>query len=176
MTRAMVDTHVLSYAISEPSSNPKVARTQRDSKALLTSLSEVRVSSIVLLEMLRAPPSVVAKLHASSLFDMLYVEPVDAAIAMAAADILERARNRSYACPRCLNVIGATACPECGQHVSRQLKTHDSLIVATAAVLTDVEILYSCDDGVLELGTFVNTVKVLYPPNLDGPLFSDTDG
>ena len=108
MTRAMVDTHVLSYAISEPSSNPKVARTQRDSKALLTSLSEVRVSSIVVLEMLRAPPSVIAKLHASGLFDMLYVEPVDG--------------------------------------------------------------------GVLELGTFVNTVKVLYPPNLDGPLFSDTDG
>lgn len=115
--------------------------------------------------------------------------PVDASISMAAADILEKARNKGHLCPLCLNVIGASACKQCGQQVSRQQKTHDALIVATAAVLPDVNILYSYDGGVLELGKIVKDMKdmenltVMPPPSIDGPLFDakrpkhdDTDG
>jgi recombinational DNA repair protein RecR len=97
---------------------------------------------------------------------------VDAGIALAAADLLEAARGHQSMCARCLNLTGATACPKCGQQVSRQQKTHDALIVATASVLADVDTLYSYDAGVLALSGFVKNIKVEEPPNLDGPLFS----
>lgn len=103
---------------------------------------------------------------------MLAVEPVDAAIALAAADLLETARGHKGMCTRCYNMAGATACPKCGQQVSHQQKTHDALIVSTASVLADVETLYSYDPGVLALSAFVKNINVEEPPNLDGPLFS----
>lgn len=175
MTPSMVDTQVLSFAIvTEPPTDSKLARMQRDSKALVSSLDEVRVSSVVLLELMRGPPTVVAKVRASGILDLLHVEPIDAAISLVAADLLEMARNRKNTCPRCLNVAGATACPKCGQQVSHQQKTHDALIVATASALADIKTLYSYDPGVLELGGFVKNVTVVFPPNLDGPLFSGT--
>lgn len=43
MTSAMIDTHVLSYAFSELSSDPELARQQQGAKALVTSLATVRV-------------------------------------------------------------------------------------------------------------------------------------
>src|SRR5512134_2117750 len=109
----MVDTQVLSFAIvTEPPTDSKLARMQRDSKALVSSLDEVRVSSVVLLELMRGPPTVVAKVRASGILDLLHVEPIDAAISLVAADLLEMARSRKNTCPRCLNVAGATACPK----------------------------------------------------------------
>jgi hypothetical protein len=56
--------------------------------------------------------------------------------------------------------------------VSRQQKTHDAFIVATASVLADVDTLYSYDPGVLALSDFVKNLHVEEPPNLDGPLFA----
>lgn len=170
----MVDTQVLSFSLStEPSTKGTVLwRQQRDSAALVQSFSEVRVSAIVVFEMLRGPPAVVRKIRSSGILDVLAVEPLDAAISLAAADLLEVARSKVGTCVRCLNVSGATKCPKCGQLVSHQQKAHDALIVATAATLADVDTLYSYDPGVRELSAFVKTIKVLEPPNLDGPLFS----
>jgi predicted nucleic acid-binding protein len=130
------------------------------------------VSSIVVLELMKAPPQIVAKVRTSGILDLLAVEPVDAAIALAAADLLEAARGHKGMCKRCFNMAGATACPKCGQQVSHQQKTHDALIVATASVLFDVDTLYSYDPGVLALSGFVKNVNVKEPPDLDGPLFS----
>jgi len=174
-TFSMVDTQVLSFAlVTEAPRDPKLARMQRDSAALVKSLAEVRVSAVVVLELMRGPPTVVEKVRGSGILDLLHVEPIDAAISLLAADLLEMARNRKNTCPRCLNIAGATACPKCGQQVSHQQKTHDALIVATASVLGDVKTLYSYDPGVLELGEFLKNIAVGHPPNLDGPLFSGT--
>ncbi len=175
MTPSMVDTQVLSFAIvAETPTDPDTARTQRDATALVKSLGEIRVSSDVVLELMRGPPTVVAKVRRSGILDQLYVEPVDAAVSLFAAELLEKARNRKDACPRCFNITGATACPKCGQQVSHQQKMNDALIVATASVLGDVKTLYSYDKGVLKLGEFVKNITVCHPPNLDGPLFSGT--
>ncbi len=168
----MLDCQVLSFAVSSQTAQTREhGQQQRDSEALLKNLSEVRVSSIVVLELLRSPPSVSRKIRTSGILEMLNVEPVDAAISMAAADLLERARGQKDLCSRCFNVRSATACRECGQLVSHQQKTHDALIVATASVLADVEILYSYDPGVFELAKFAPNVRVMHPDNVDGPLF-----
>jgi predicted nucleic acid-binding protein len=170
----MIDTQVLSFGLATEAAakGTTMARQQRDCVALMKSLSAVRVSSIVVLELMKAPPQVVAKVRASGILDLLAVEPVDAAIALAAADLLEAARGHKGMCTRCFNMAGATTCSKCGQQVSHQQKTHDALIVATASILSDVDTLYSYDPGVLALGGFVKNVNVEEPPNLDGPLFS----
>lgn len=179
MTPAMLDTNVIAYAFAETSLDPELARRQRSAKALVTSLADVRVSSIVVLELLKAPPEMVERFRTSGVFEMIHVELVDGAISMVAADILEMARNKPHICSLCLNVVGASTCKQCGQQVSHQQKTHDALVVATAAVLLDVDTLYSYDGGVLELGKFVKDIKDLTvnnltvkpPPSVDGPLF-----
>lgn len=170
----MVDTQVLSFGLvtEAVARGTAIARQQRDCAALLRSLSAIRVSSIVILELMKAPPRVVATVRASGILDLLTVEPVDAAIALAAADLLEAARSHKGMCARCFNLAGATSCPKCGQQVSHQQKTHDAFIVATASTLADVDTLYSYDPGVLALSGFVKNLHVEEPPNLDGPLFA----
>ena len=109
----MIDTQVLSFALAtEAPTDPKMAHQQRDSATLVKSLDEVRVSSVVVLELLRGPPTVVTKVRASGILDLLQVEPVDAAVSLLAADLLEKARGRKDTCPRCLNVAGSTSCSQ----------------------------------------------------------------
>lgn len=169
----MIDTQVLSFAlVTEPAPNDKTKRLQRDCNALVSGFEEIRVSAITVLELLRGPPQVVAKVRASGILSLLRTEAFDGSIAEDAARILEAARSDTKSCARCLNVTGASPCPGCGQLVSHQQKTHDAIIVATAARLHDVEVLYTCDQGVVELGRFVKNLRVEQPPNLDGPLFT----
>jgi predicted nucleic acid-binding protein len=173
--RSMIDTHVLSYGLSLEEAKPsdeKTRRRQRDSKALLATLGEVSVSSIVVFELLRGPPAVVARLKASKILDLLHVDPVDDAAAAEASRILEVGRSAVDTCHRCLNVKGATACPVCKQLVSHQQKANDALILGTASTLRDVDTLYTYDPGVIELAKFVKGVNVGQPPNIDGPLFA----
>lgn len=173
MTSAMVDTQVLSYAlVTEPPKDDTMRRMQRDCGALIKGMAEVRVSALVVLELLRSPPPIVAKVRASGILDLLQVEAIDREIAKEAARILEAARGDSDTCTRCLNIKSASPCPLCKQLVSHQQKTHDALIVATAARLHDVEVLYTYDPGVVELAKFVKNLRVEAPPNLDGPLFA----
>jgi hypothetical protein len=170
---AIVDTQVLSFAIpTETDVDEKTRRRQRDCKALLDGFEQVRVSAVTVLEILRGPPHVVARYRASRFVDLLQVEAFDGLVAEEAARILELARSDNKTCKRCLNVQGATPCPICKQLVSHQQKTQDALIVATAARLPDVDVLYSYDDGVFELAKFVKSLRVESPPNLDGPLFA----
>jgi hypothetical protein len=71
----MIDTQVLSYALAtEPAKDEKTRRLQRDSAALVATLAEVRVSALTVLELLRAPPHVVAKVQASGILEQLQVE------------------------------------------------------------------------------------------------------
>jgi predicted nucleic acid-binding protein len=169
----MIDTQVLSFAIAtEPAVDDKIKRYQRDCAALIGGMAEVRVCSIVVLEILRGPPSVVAKVRSSGILDLLQVEAVDRGSAEEAARILEAARSDDETCARCLNMRRATPCPACKQLVSHQQKTHDALIIATAARLADVEVLYTYDPGVLELAKFVKNLRAEAPPDLDGPLFA----
>jgi predicted nucleic acid-binding protein len=168
----MIDTQVLSFALTtEPAVDDKTKRIQRDCNALVSGFEEIRVSAITVLELLRGPPQVVAKIRASGILPLLRTEAFDGPIAEEVARILEAARSDIKSCARCLNVTGASPCPACGQLVSHQQKTHDAIIVATAARLHDVEVLYTCDQGVVELGRFVKNLRVEQPPNLDGPLF-----
>lgn len=172
MTPAMVDTQVLSFAIAtEPPKDEKLRRLQRDCHALLSGFEEIRASALVVLELLRSPPAVIAKVRASGILELIRTEAIDEPIASEAARILEAARSATKTCARCLNVEGAEPCPVCKQLVSHQQKTHDALIVATAARLHDVEVLYTCDPGVIELAKFVKNLRIEHPPNLDGPLF-----
>jgi uncharacterized paraquat-inducible protein A len=133
----MIDTQVLSFGLAtEAAAKGTVARQQRDCVALMKSLSAVRVSSIVVLELMKAPPQVVAKVRASGSWTC-------------SRSSLWTRRSRSR-----------RACPKCGQQVSHQQKTHDALIVATASILSDVDTLNSYDPGVLALGGFVKNVNV----------------
>jgi predicted nucleic acid-binding protein len=177
--RAMLDTHVLSYGLSLEDPRPtddKTRRRQRDSRALIETLGEVSVCSLVVFELLRAPPTVVARLKASKILDLLHVDAVDDAAAAEASRILEAGRQSVDTCSRCLNVKGATACAVCNQLVSHQQKTNDALILGTASVLRDVDTLYTYDPGVIELAKFVKGLAVGNPPNIDGPLFASTGG
>lgn len=173
MNAGMVDTQVLSYAlVLEPARDEKAKKHQRDCGALFRKLDPIRTSSLVVLELLRSPPHIAAKVRASGILEAIQTEAIDARIAEDAAQLLEAARGDKEICERCLNVKEAAPCKLCNQLVSFQQKTHDALIVATAARLHDVEVLYSYDPGVFELARFVKNLRVETPPNLDGPLFA----
>lgn len=167
----MIDTQVLSLACADPSPNAKTRKMQVDAAALVARQDRVRVSSLVVLELLRAPPDVVTKIRDSGMLDLLTVYPVDHAVASEAARMLELARPHRDVCAQCFNTLRAAPCSGCHQLVSHQQKTNDALIVATAAVLRDVDTLYTYDGGMITLGGFVKTVKTVRPPSLHGPLF-----
>jgi hypothetical protein len=91
---------------------------------------------------------------------------VDARVAARAALLIEAARSAEVLCPRCLGVKASLTCIACGSQRSKQQRTHDTFIVAGAAVEPKITTLYSFDGGVLELGSFVDEeVRVREPPS-----------
>jgi predicted nucleic acid-binding protein len=66
----MIDTQVLSYAlVTEPPNDDRMRRMQRDCGALINEMAELRVSALVVLELLRTPPQIVAKVRSSGILD-----------------------------------------------------------------------------------------------------------
>jgi predicted nucleic acid-binding protein len=90
--------------------------------------------------------------------------PVDARVAARAAALIEAARSDGTLCPKCLGLKPPVTCTVCGSQRSKQQRTHDTFIVAGAAVEPKIKALYSFDGGVLELGEFVDTEVTVREP------------
>lgn len=172
MNRAMVDAHVLIYAVR---SVRKKDRADLQSKcaasfALLRPLQTIRISAIAWLEVLRGlKPEEQERF--SQLRDHVKIAAVDASTVDRAAALL-RARNQAEKlCRKCLSAEKDRSCPACKRLVAAHQRVNDALIAATADVLTDVDVLYSYDTGVQAFGAHLHSCRIETPPDPNGPLF-----
>jgi predicted nucleic acid-binding protein len=92
------------------------------------------------------------------------VESADAAITRRAAELLRAAQGDPKICDRCFGVIPPEACSQCGGQATKQRKTNDAMIVATAELRSDIDRLYTSDGGMLYLGRFAKGVVLEEPP------------
>lgn len=179
--KQMLDTHILSLALSTSSEGDPVRfREERQAcEQLVRSLEGIRMSAIAWVEFLRAINRATGQPFSEALGELatlVRVEAVDPRVSVRAAELLNKHRQREDVCRRCLNVDVVAPCPQCGSVASHQQRLNDAIIVATADVLEDVEVLYSFDGGVLELGTQVTGCEVRRPPNPHGPLWEEDEG
>ena len=108
---------------------------------------------------------------------VLRVDDVDAAIARRAAELLKESQGAPDICDRCFGVQPSAACLHCGGQATKQRKTNDALIVATAELRTDIAHLYSFDGGMLHYGQYAKRVIIERPPpapSVNLELFSPT--
>lgn len=168
--REMVDTMVLIYATTKDPS-PDMSAQVAASIALLNRLTLVRVSAVAWMEFVRGN-SKSDETALTAVQNKIVVEPLDGRVASVAGDLLKRHRATADVCPRCLNHRRkSSACPKCGLHLPQNFRLNDAMIFATAAVLPDVDTLYSYDDGIVTMSKLVAGCEVKEPPNPSGPLF-----
>lgn len=90
---------------------------------------------------------------------------IDSKIANRAAALHKVARKKKRLCEHCLGVLKDPAtCSRCGSQRSQDQRSGDILMVATADVMRDIDVLYSWDGGVHELARHVSNVHIKEPP------------
>lgn len=178
----MVDSQVLIYAMAyavgfdDEQHGDKPWR----SFSLVDTAETVTVSAITWFEVRRTTSESQAEIL-TRWQSRIEILPVDARVASRAAALIEAARAKGVVCPRCLGLKPPVTCSACGSQRSKQQRTHDTIIVAGAAVDPSIRTLYSFDGGVLKLGELVeDEVSVKEPPpveeQLDLPATSIRDG
>lgn len=156
----MFDTSVLIEAI-QAALGLSPTKKQLASLHAVESAEMVIISAITLFELEYGFDDVQRKAFARWGFR---VEIVDPAIARRAAELLRVAQGDPKICKRCFGLIPPEACSTCGGQATKQRKTNDTLIVATAELRSDVDRLYTSDGGMLYLGKFAKGVVVEEPP------------
>ena len=176
MSRVMVDTNVLVYATRRPRAKdaPEVADLTRRAKHLIAKLDPIRISSISMLEFLRGLRADEQEAGAE-LLSRTEAEAVDAVIATRANELLTRRVSSLPACALCFNAKTAATCKGCKRLVGAEQRLRDALIVATADILRDVDVLYTFDGGVIAFGEDAKGVSIQRPDSADGPLFNPVD-
>lgn len=177
----MIDTQVLSYAISKGKHfrNPtEVAkRMVRASCMVLAKESIIRVSAVTWFEIHRnANPDQVTFLKDLYAAGKIKVLPLDGASAQYAAEVLNKHYPPQNACARCLNTKKTKTCEDCKAKIPKQQRIADGLIVATAAMNRYVTKLYAYDTGVLGFADAVTGCVISEPPDPDGELFQHMRG
>jgi predicted nucleic acid-binding protein len=172
--RSMVDTMVLSYAIKAPpvSSDSEIQEMRENSRTLLNQLQEIHVSAVCWLELKRISKfSEDEQKILDGYKNRIFIHSIDAAVAESAAALMAKHRSRAGVCPTCLNSKESLPCKKCKAKTAKSVKINDAITVAVADILEQIEVLYTYDGGMIDLGKFVDGCKVRRPPNRNGPLF-----
>ena len=174
--RCMIDTNVLQYAIfgavGYPGTRPDHRLLFDSSLDLVRRLKRIRISAITWSEINRN----IRKPHFTVIREWqmrMIVVPVTEEIATLAAALLSVKTGQERTCPRCLNSLQTAPCKACNAVLPKSSHLADALILSTAEIRNDVEVLYSLDGGVksyVDQGHVHNCV-VRRPPNPNGPLF-----
>jgi len=81
-----------------------------------------------------------------------------------ASELLHRLRKSQDICPRCFSALDSASCPGCHRQVSAQQRIADALIVATAELAPDVEVIFTFDAGMLAFAPLLTTCDIRTPP------------
>lgn len=167
----MVDTHVLIYATTK--TTPKMEAHHltmvRASKALISPLSRIAVSSIVASEYV--PFSADA-----SLWGKFEIVPFDVPAAIEASRLCTQLRQMPSLCEKCLNPKSAPrACGACKHHADRRGKEQD-IRIAASAECSNFATLFTFDKWLIDtVGPKLKRCSIKRPPNADGPLFEQPE-
>jgi predicted nucleic acid-binding protein len=184
---SMVDTMVFIYGLAPRVTSGKNAAkqfTERErlmhaaSARLLRMMNPIRLSAITWFEYKIRETKEEAKAlaalrgkksgrRAERKLDVIAMGPAESEYA---AELYRKYRDSGKVCMSCLNHDGTIVCPKCKGVKSRQKRTNDIAIVATAEVSRAVNVLYSYDSGVLTLGQYIET-DVKEPETPNGPMF-----
>jgi predicted nucleic acid-binding protein len=97
---------------------------------------------------------------------------VDGRVAKRAADLLQqRLRAPPSACVECLALMSDKGCATCKRMGSGYQRINDALIVATADLAKDVDVLHTFDGPMMKYAEFVTGCTILRPPHAGGALF-----
>ncbi|NJK33263.1 MAG: PIN domain-containing protein [Deltaproteobacteria bacterium] len=154
----MLDSDVLLDAIH--GINGDARPESRAAVALLRQYDRFTVSSITLFEVYHSTDAAQLECLRNLRLDE---RPIIRPISELAASIALRARKPTQWCDKCWGMIPAATCKKCNAQSSKQQKTNDMLIIATAEY-NRVSLLFSRDGGMHNLGAFVTTTKVMCPP------------
>jgi len=174
--RSMVDTMILTYAFKAPpvsdSTDAKQIQIMRSNSIdLLSQLEVIRVSAICWMEFKRVARLTEAEKKVLATYEnRVFVHALEGPMSVVAADLLQKHRSKTGVCPKCLNSKDASPCSSCRALKGKSIKVMDALTVATADAADDVDVLYTYDDGMIELGKLIG-IAVKNPPDKDGPLF-----
>lgn len=172
----LIDTCVLQYALLGtertkhlPSATTKLITASSD---LLNHLKRIRISAITWAEIhrnLRAPDERMLKWFQ----DKVLVIPVTEETARLSARLLIVKTGQSNTCPRCLNSMQTTPCAKCHAKLPKSSHLPDALILATAELRKDIDVLYTTDGGFdfYKTNSLVQNCEIRRPPNPNGPLF-----
>ena len=174
--RCMVDTCVLQYALlslmphkSLPvSSKPLVEA----SAELLRQLKRIKVSAISWAEINRnlrlSDANALGDFHSR-----ITIIPVSAEAAKLSATLLTAKTGHDKTCSRCLNSLQTTPCKQCKAKLPKSSHLADALILATAELRRDIDVLYTADAGFgfYQAESLIQSCTIRRPPNPHGPLF-----
>lgn len=175
LARSMVDTNVLALAfrIIGPKDRPETREWHDASQQLLKRMPVIRVCAIAWMEFVRGlrPPEKEAERR---LYGKIQVEVVDGAVSDRAVRLLAARNLREGLCPHCRNALKATPCPRCHRLISSKQNLNDAIVVATAEILEDVDVLYCYDDGIKDFEQHLapGSCRLAQPPHPIGPLFA----
>jgi hypothetical protein len=163
----MVDVNVCCYALGVAAGQITDADEHWDlaraSEALIRSLDEINLSAITWFEIHRGNPAAQAE-GMARLRSRFKIHPVDMRVAERSAQLEAAARASSALCKKCFAPVKRVHCSACGNNRSPSQFSNDILMVATADVLPEVDALYTCDGGVVQLGAYVKNVVIKHPP------------
>jgi hypothetical protein len=172
----MVDTMILTFALKAPPVSDSAAVNnfqvmKSNSLNLLNQLEVIHVSALCWMEFKRVNRfSEAEKKVLASYENRVFVHALEAPMSEAAAELLQKHRSKAGVCPRCLNSKDASPCPGCKSLKGKSFKVMDALTVATASATDGIDVLYTYDDGMIQLASLIGLVSKR-PPDKDGPLF-----
>jgi hypothetical protein len=143
----------------------------RSSRVLLDRIDAV-LSSVSLTEFVRVmgPENEAAVRYVEK---SIHVIGLQRGAAQLAGSLLNQLRRRQDICPRCFNARDSAACPGCQRQVSAQQKIIDAMIVATAELAPDIDVLFSFDAGMHAFLPLLTACDIREPPLFDNVVSLD---
>ncbi len=159
----MVDTNLLVYALEGIGGRitPEIAA----SLNVLRNADSIALSTMTWLEVhLHIRPLQRAALHKLARHPRYWqILEMDTRVAERAAELLTLRSRDIAVCPICLCVRKAAPCKACKRNISRPQRFSDAVIVATAECANEIDVLYSFDAGVIDLGRMITNCDVIRP-------------
>jgi hypothetical protein len=175
MLDAVVVLHALGVAVGRITTDADYWESARASHDLVETSNSMLISAVTWFEIMRglteAQREPLAKWRGH-----IEIVPVDARVALRAAEIYGSARRSPKVCPKCFAFKEPLHCKVCGNQRSEPQRSNDIVMVATADVTPEVRVLYSWDGGVLKLADDVRNVQIRNPPEPPAQQINLLDG
>ena len=166
---ALIDTNLMVYAFSALCGD--ITPQGAASISILRSTTGVSISAMSWFEIHRC-----INPHMRSTLDKLErvcgdlnVISIDEQIAFRAAELLAIRSTDPSVCRHCLGIKGGVSCKGCKSRLSKTQRFADAMIVATADCNPDIDVLYTFDAGVLDMGRLVTGCDIRNPMTVEAP-------